>query len=119
MARNGCNSQKGLSEAGFGQMLWQRGAMPCGAGRLALARWFRLSRVRRRWPLHCKARCAAFVPVQRLPQADLRQGGTIFASSKLPLRLWFKAIYLVTQSRKGISSIELVRRLGSRRRPPG
>ena len=38
--------------------------------------------------------------------------GTIFASSKLPLRLWFKTMYLVTQSKKGISSIELGRRLG-------
>ena len=40
------------------------------------------------------------------------KAGTIFASSKLPLRIWFKAIYLVTQSKKGISSIELGRRLG-------
>ena len=40
------------------------------------------------------------------------KAGTIFASSKLPLRVWFKAIYLVTQSKKGISSIELGRRLG-------
>src|SRR5208283_687519 len=40
------------------------------------------------------------------------KAGTIFASSKLPLRIWFKTIYLVTQSKKGISSIELGRRLG-------
>jgi transposase-like protein len=40
------------------------------------------------------------------------QAGTIFASSKLPLWSWFKPIYLVTQSKKGISSIELGRRLG-------
>ena len=40
------------------------------------------------------------------------KAGTIFASSKLPLRFWFKAMYLVTQSKKGISSIELGRRLG-------
>ena len=38
--------------------------------------------------------------------------GTIFAASKLPLRVWFKAMYLVTQTKKGISSIELGRRLG-------
>jgi transposase-like protein len=38
--------------------------------------------------------------------------GTIFASSKLGLRLWFKAMYLLTQSKKGISSLELGRRLG-------
>jgi hypothetical protein len=40
------------------------------------------------------------------------KAGTIFASSKLPLWLWFKTMYLVTQSKKGISSIELGRRLG-------
>ena len=38
--------------------------------------------------------------------------GTIFACSQLQLRLWFKAMYLMTQSKKGISSIELERRLG-------
>jgi transposase-like protein len=38
--------------------------------------------------------------------------GTIFASTKLPLCLWFRAIYHVTQSKQGISSIELGRRLG-------
>jgi hypothetical protein len=40
------------------------------------------------------------------------KAGTVFASSKLPLRLWFKAIHHLTQSKKGISSIELGRRLG-------
>ena len=40
------------------------------------------------------------------------KAGTIFASSKLPLRTWFKAIYHVTQSKQGFSSIELSRRLG-------
>jgi transposase-like protein len=40
------------------------------------------------------------------------RAGTIFASSKLPLRTWFKAIDHITQSKKGISSIELGRRLG-------
>ena len=38
--------------------------------------------------------------------------GTIFASTHLPLRLWFRAIYHLTQSKQGISSIELGRRLG-------
>ncbi len=40
------------------------------------------------------------------------KAGTIFASSNLPLRIWFKAIYHVTQSKKGVSSLELSRRLG-------
>ncbi len=38
--------------------------------------------------------------------------GTIFASTKLTLRQWFCAMYHMTQSKKGISSIELGRRLG-------
>ena len=36
----------------------------------------------------------------------------IFASTHLPLRLWFRAMYHLTQSKQGISSIELGRRLG-------
>ena len=38
--------------------------------------------------------------------------GTIFESSKLPLRIWFGAIYLFTTSKKGISSLQLHRQLG-------
>ena len=38
--------------------------------------------------------------------------GTIFASTKLPLRTWFRAMYHLTQSKQGISSVELGRRLG-------
>ena len=38
--------------------------------------------------------------------------GTIFASTKLPLRTWFRAMYHLTQTKQGISSIELGRRLG-------
>jgi hypothetical protein len=38
--------------------------------------------------------------------------GTIFASTHLPPRLWFRAMYHLTQSKQGISSVELGRRLG-------
>jgi transposase-like protein len=38
--------------------------------------------------------------------------GTIFASTKLQLRVWFRALYHLTQTKQGISSIELGRRLG-------
>ena len=38
--------------------------------------------------------------------------GTIFASTKVPLRSWFRAMYQLTQSKGGISSLELGRRLG-------
>jgi hypothetical protein len=38
--------------------------------------------------------------------------GTIFAATKVPLQTWFRALYHMTQSKQGISSIELGRRLG-------
>ena len=38
--------------------------------------------------------------------------GTIFASTKLPLKTWFLAIYFITQSKDGISSLNLARTLG-------
>lgn len=38
--------------------------------------------------------------------------GTIFQSSKIPLRTWFAAIFLLTTSKKGISSVQLGEQLG-------
>jgi transposase-like protein len=38
--------------------------------------------------------------------------GTVFAGSKLALNVWFLAMYLVTQAKNGISSLELARQLG-------
>ncbi len=38
--------------------------------------------------------------------------GTIFADTELPLTTWFLAIYLVTQSKNGVSALELKRQLG-------
>ena len=112
MARNLVQFQKGLSEAGFDELFGSE--EQC---HVALVGW--------RWPdgfvcpecgeaSHCIVKRGA----RRLFQCNACRkqtsvkAGTIFASSKLPLRLWFKAIYLVTQSKKGISSIELARRLG-------
>lgn len=38
--------------------------------------------------------------------------GTIFSSTKLPLTTWFLGLYFITQDKKGISALELMRRLG-------
>ena len=37
---------------------------------------------------------------------------TIFAATKLPLRTWFLSIYFITQSKDGMSSLNLARTLG-------
>ncbi len=44
-------------------------------------------------------------------QASLT-AGTIFDSTKLPLTTWFQGLYLITQSKKGISVMKLHRDLG-------
>ena len=112
MARNQVQFQKGLSEARFAESYGTE--EQCHA---ALVKW--------RWPNGfecpgCKGadHCVVTRGARRLFQCNACRkqtsvkAGTIFASSKLPLRIWFKTIYLVTQSKKGISSIELGRRLG-------
>lgn len=38
--------------------------------------------------------------------------GTVFGESKLPLRKWFMAIYLLSTSSKGISSVQLAKHVG-------
>ena len=40
------------------------------------------------------------------------RAGTIFEHSKLPLLIWFRALYLVMQGKRGISALELKRILG-------
>lgn len=44
-------------------------------------------------------------------QTSLRSG-TLFQGSKLPLRKWFQALYLMSQSKNNISGLELKRQLG-------
>ena len=38
--------------------------------------------------------------------------GTIFESTKLPLTVWFQGMYLLTQNKKSVSSMSLMRQLG-------
>ena len=112
MARNQVQFQKGLSEAAFDQAYGTE--EQCHA---ALVAW--------RWPddFECpdclgRKHCVVRRGTRRLFQCNACRkqtsvrAGTIFASSKLPLRLWFKAIYQITQSKTGVSSLELARRLG-------
>jgi transposase-like protein len=39
--------------------------------------------------------------------------GTVMDSTKLPLRVWFLAIYLISQDKTGLSSLALMRHLGT------
>jgi ribosomal protein L37AE/L43A len=110
MARNKVQFQKGLSEAGF-DLLYGTEAT-CRAAVIAS-----------RWPEGfkcpvCGGRTYCEVMTRGLFQCSTCRrhtspiAGTFFASTNLPLRLWFRATYHLTQSKQGISSIELGRRLG-------
>src|SRR3954452_22885800 len=110
MARNSVQFQKGLSEAEFEERYGTEDE--CRAVVMAA-----------RWPNGfecpaCGGRAYSEVTTRRLFQCSAcrRQtsltAGTIFASTHLPLRLWFRAMYHLTQSKQGISSVELGRRLG-------
>jgi len=110
MARNKVQFQKGLSEAQFAVLYGTEDQC-----REAVMRW--------RWPSGfvcpvCAGQHHSFVKTRALYQctACRRQtsviAGTIFAATKVPLCTWFRAMYHLTQSKGGISSIELGRRLG-------
>lgn len=116
MARNKVQFQKGLSEAEFERRYGTEER--CQA---EVVGW--------RWPAgfecpqcggrdHCVIKPSGSFP-RGLFQCNAcrRQtspiAGTIFASTKLPLRTWFRALYHMTQTKQGISSLELGRRLGT------
>jgi hypothetical protein len=111
MARNRIQFQKGLSEARFQDLYGDEEAC-----RALVVAW--------RWPdgfvcPKCDGREHCIVGPRRLFQCNAcrRQtspmAGTIFNSTKLPFTVWFRAMYLITQTKQGISSIELGRRLGT------
>lgn len=112
MARNAVQLQKGLSEAEFDRLYGTE--EQCRAAVIAA-----------RWPDGfscpvCGGASYSVVKTRGLFQCTTcrRQtspiAGTMFASTKLALRTWFRAMYHLTQSKQGISSIELGRRLGVR-----
>jgi transposase-like protein/ribosomal protein L37AE/L43A len=111
MARNRVQFQKGLSEADFVARYGSEDQC-----RAAVMQW--------RWPdgfrcPKCSGRAHCIVGPRKLFQCNAcrRQtsltAGTIFDQTKAPLTTWFRAMYHLTQSKQGMSSIELGRRLGT------
>jgi transposase-like protein len=110
MARTTVQFQKGLSEAVFEATY---GAEEKCRAVVIAARWPNgfecpacggrsYSEIKSRGLFQCSACRRQTSPI----------AGTVFASTHLPLRLWFRAMYHLTQSKQGISSVELGRRLG-------
>ena len=110
MPRNPVQFQKGMSDADFERLYGTESQC-----KEALFAW--------RWPEGfscpvCGGSKHSFISTRAQFQcATCRTqtsltAGTIFHATKLPLKVWFRAIYHITQSKGGISSLELARRLG-------
>ena len=110
MARNAVQFQKGPSEPAFERQYGTE--EQCRAVVIAS-----------RWPHGFRCPVCGGTQHSLVKTRDLYQctscrrqtspiAGTIFASTHLGLRIWFRAIYHLTQTKQGISSIELGRRLG-------
>ena len=61
---------------------------------------------------HCHLRSRDLFQCNRCKHQTSLTRGTLFADTKLPLRTWFLAIYLLTQHKNGISALALRRQLG-------
>ena len=110
MPRNPVQFQKGMSDADFDRLYGTESQC-----REALFVW--------RWPEGflcpiCGGSKHSAIGTRALYQCSACRtqtsltAGTILHSTKLPLKTWFRAIYHMTQSKGGISSLELARRLG-------
>ena len=63
---------------------------------------------------YARMKCRKQAQCNRCKQQTGFTAGTVFHGTKLPLTVWFLAIYHLSQSKGGISSVELGRRLGVR-----
>ena len=110
MPRNPVQFQKGMSDADFDRLYGTESQC-----RDALFAW--------RWPggficpicggsKHSAIGTRALYQCATCRTQTSLTAGTIFHSTKLPLKTWFRASYHITQSKGGISSLELARRLG-------
>ena len=110
MPRNRVQHQKGLSDDAFEQRYPDEEAC-----RKAWFAW--------RWPEGFKCPRCAWTKYSEIQGRQLLQcrrcqyqtsliAGTVLQGTKLPMRVWFRAMHLLGQGKKGISNIELGRRLG-------
>ena len=61
---------------------------------------------------HCRIKSRNLFQCNRCHKQESIKANTIFHNSNLPLTKWFLGMFLLTQSKNGISSVELGRHLG-------
>lgn len=109
MARNKVQFQRGLSDVEFDRLYGSE--EKC---REAVFAW--------RWPngfecpacggrAHCELKRRSLWQCNTCRTQTSLTAGTIFAATKLDLTVWFRAMFHMTQTKQGISALELSRRL--------
>ena len=110
MPRNRVQHQKGLSDDAFERLYPDEEAC-----RKAWFAW--------RWPegfkcprcagsTYCEIRGRQLLQCRKCRYQTSLIAGTVLQGTKLPMRVWFRAMHLLAQGKKGLSNIELGRRLG-------
>src|SRR5215213_8619824 len=61
---------------------------------------------------YCEIRGRQLLQCRRCRHQTSLIAGTVLQGTKLPMRVWFRAMHLLAQGKKGLSNIELGRRLG-------
>src|SRR3954451_16239848 len=109
MPRNCVQHQKGLSDDAFERLYPDEEAC-----RKAWFAW--------RWPEgfkcprcagsnYCEIRGRQLLQCWQCRHQTSLIAGTVLQGTKLPMRVWFRAMHLLAQGKKGLSNIELGRRL--------
>ncbi len=110
MARNKIQFQKGLS---LGRFLSKYGTEKKCQNALFRMRWPKGYKCPKcGYSGYCFIRSRKVYQCHRCHCQRSVISDTIFAATKLPLTIWFLGIYLITQSKDGISSLNLARTLG-------
>ena len=110
MARNMVQFQKGMSLSAF---LEKYGTEEACQRALYKLRWpdgFRCPECGHH--SHCQLKSRPLIQCNRCHHQTSLTARTLFDGSKLPLRTWFLAIFLLTQSKSGLSAMALSRHLG-------
>ena len=111
MPRSPVQFQKGQSLAEFTDRYGSEEQCRAALFQATLAARLRVSRMRAQTLLPAAPSRNVFQCTRCRHQVSLT-AGTVFANTKLPLTRWFLAMYLLTQSKNGLSAMALGRQLG-------
>src|SRR5258706_4710335 len=110
MPRNRVQHQKGLSDDAFERLYPDEEACRRAWFAWRWAEGFKGPRCTA--TKYCEIRDRQLLQCRHCRYQTSLIAGTVLQGTKLPMRVWFRAMHLLAQGKKGLSNIELGRRLG-------